>query len=407
MQLISTEVFAPSPRKGTGVMGGAYYCLRDENELLSYLTYTSRSDTVDSCKIRRSIDNGATWTDEGTWAMEFDHPGGTGRRHPRGGYVDPATGRYLLIWTEGVLPNDDPLEGLLNWTLHYSVSVDGGRRSIADGQIIHEGAEYNAVHHMPGVTVGKNCMMIGDRGCRPLTRSDGTILVPVQSSPVGEDGSYANPGSGYTYTDSMILLGKWTRSGDIAWRCSSRIEGNPARSTRGMVEPTIAELADGSLLCVMRGSNDSQPDLPAYRWYSLSGDGGETFTQPEPWTYTDGDRFFSPSAMSQLIELSDGRLFWFGNISEANPRGNNPRYPLVAAEVDRESGLVRRSSVEVLDTRREGESERLTLSNFYVREERGTGDLLLYLPKAFARDFRAPDERADFTWDLLEYRFGV
>jgi hypothetical protein len=205
----------------------------------------------------------------------------------------------------------------------------------------------------------------------------------------------------------MLLFGKWTESGDIAWRSSERIVGDPARTTRGMVEPTIVELDDGRILCVMRGSNDTRPELPGYRWFSVSADGGRHFTSPQPWRYDDGVPFYSPSSMSQLIRTSDRRIYWFGNICTENPKGNRPRYPLVAARVDPQSGLIERKSVEVIDDRAEGESEWLTLSNFYVREERGTGRLLLYLPRFAAHDHRTSEEGADFTTDLMVYRLQV
>ena len=400
----------PAPKPGVGVLGGAFYCKKSGEELLSYLTYTSRSDTVERCDVRRSLDNGRAWEDERSWSMRFDDPEGTGRRHPRGGYVDPVTGRYLLIWTEGVLPTDDPLEGLFRWTLHYATSENGDRGRLAEGQIIHDGEEYDSTHHMPGVSVGKNCMMIGDLGCRPLTRSDGVLVVPVQVSPTGKNGFYLNPGGGYTYTHARMLFGTWKPDGSILWTCSEDIKGDPDLSTRGMVEPTIAELEDGKMLCVMRGSNHTRPDLPGHRWYSLSADGGRTWSVPEPWKHTGNAAvrpFYSPSSMSQLLRVSDGRLLWFGNICGENSRGNDPRYPLVAGEVDRRNGLLIEESVEIIDDRMDGESERLTLSNFYVRQERGTGDLLLYLPRAFSKDFRNAEDPGHFEWDLLEYRFSL
>jgi len=97
------------------------------------------------------------------WPTKLAHPGGVGRRHPR-------TGLYMAMETEGVLPIDNPLEGLRQWTLFYSVSRDGSRTQAVSEQVIHEGPEYNAIHHLPGVTVGKNCVMMGDLGQRPLTR---------------------------------------------------------------------------------------------------------------------------------------------------------------------------------------------------------------------------------------------
>ena len=132
---------------------------------------------------------------------------------------------------------------------------------------------------------------------------------------------------------------------------------------------------------------------------SLSHEGGQTWTAPEPWTYDDGVAFHSPSACSQLIPHSDGRLLWIGNLNELNPRGNRPRYPLVIGEVDRSSGRLLRDSVTVIDDRRDGESDQLTLSNFYAREDRETGDLLLHMPRLFARE---TDE--GFSADLLLQR---
>jgi len=305
-----------------------------------------------------------------------------------------------------VLPNDRPLEGMKQWTLFYSVSEDGGATEIVKGQIIHEGSGYNAVHHMPGIIRGKNCLMMGDLGERPMTRSDGIIMLPVQSSPAGPDGEYHNPGAGYTYTDCLLLFGRWKRDGSLAWSTSNRIAGDPNRTTRGMVEPTIAELDDGSILMVMRGSNDVRPEWPGYRWHSRSVDGGVKWTTPEPWKYTDSSLFFSPSSCSQLIPYSDGRLFWMGNICETNPRGNSPRYPLILGEVDRKSGLLAGNSVSVIDDRKPGESEHLMLSNFYAREDRETGHILLFMSRKFATDFRR-DGTVDWTSDGLVYRIEV
>ena len=392
------QAFVPSPAPGTGVMGGSYYTEKEGGRLVSIHSYTSRSDTVDAAFVRTSQDNGRTWSGETPWEMKFDHADGTGRRHPRGGYVDPVSGRYISVWTEGVLPSDDPLEGLRNWALHYSISVDGGRTQAVDEQIIHEGDGFDAVHHLPGVTKGGNCVMIGDLGQRPLTRSDGVILIPVQSSPAEPDGAYLNPGAGYTYTDCMLLMGTWNGE-RLSWTCSERILGDPARSTRGLVEPTIAELDDGSILMIMRGSNDVLPELPAHKWMTRSFDGGQSWTAAEPWTYDDGFAFHSPSSCSQLIPYSDGKLLWMGNLNEQNSKGNRPRYPIVLGEVDRSTGLLLRETVTNIDDRREGENEQMTLSNFYTREDRDTGDLLLHMPRFFVGD---PD--TGFTADLLLQR---
>ncbi|MDP6125561.1 MAG: sialidase family protein, partial [Candidatus Latescibacteria bacterium] len=238
------------------------------------------------------------------------------------------------------------------------------------------------------------------------TRSDGVILVPVQTTPIGDDGEYFNPGSGYTYTDCMLLMGTWRSDGSISWTTSQRIVGDPSLTTRGLIEPTIAELDDGSIVMVMRGSNDRQTELPAHKWVSRSTDGGSTWTKAVPWTYTDGEKFHSPSACSQLVPYSDGRLFWVGNICDENARGNSPRYPIVIGQVDLGTGLLRKRSVTVLDDRQDSESEHLTLSNFFVREDRESLQLLLHMTRLFANDQREAGV-IDWTSDAMVYRIAL
>ena len=151
-----------------------------------------------------------------------------------------------------------------------------------------------------------------------------------------------------------------------------------------MVRMQLIPLPDGRLLMVLRGSNDRKPELPSYRWFSMSSDGGRRWTTPVPWTYTDGERFCSPSSCSRLLRHSSGRLFWLGNITPTNPRGNRPRYPFVIGEVDLRTGLLRRDTVRTIDTLQDGEDTRLSLSNFYAREDRRTREIAVHMTRLFA-----------------------
>lgn len=400
-QVLSCDVFVRSPGAGVGVTASSYYTRARGLDLMSIHSQITRSDTNDVSYVRWSGDNGRTWSEPEEHPAFEPRPEGMLRRHPRGGYVDPPTGRYATITTEGILPSDDPLEGMRQWVLVYTVSEDGGHTSLVREQIIHEGDEYDETHHLPGVWRGRNCVMLGDFTCRPLTLDDGTILVPCQISPIGPDGEYYNPGGGLTYTDAAVLHGRWREDKRIAWTLSQRVEGDPARSTRGMVEPTIAVLADGRIMMVMRGSNDTRPQLPGFRWVAFSSDRGHTWSAPEPWTYADGFPFYSPSSCSQLFAHSSGTLFWIGNLCGDNPRGNSPRYPLVVGEVDQDTGLLMEETVSVIDDRGLDDSERLTLSNFYAREDRETGDILLHMTRFFASVPR------DWTADANLYRIAL
>ncbi|MCK5740106.1 hypothetical protein KAH55_13020, partial [bacterium] len=111
-----------------------------------------------------------------------------------------------------------------------------------------------------------------------------------------------------------------------------------------------------------------------------------------------------PSSCSELLKHSDGRLFWIGNLVPNNPRGNRPRYPLVIGEVDQKLGLLIKETVTVLDTRQPDQSELMTLSNFYIREDRQTGDLILHVSPMF---INSTPENQDWTADAMIYRIKV
>ncbi len=392
------ELFLRSPGKGTAVMAYAFYTQPRGGRMISVETRWSRSDTIDIAYMRHSANNGRSWSEPVARATAEKRPEGMLRRHLRAGFVDPGTGRYLEFWQEGVLPSDDPLEGMRVWSLKYRVSKDG--RIFGNPlTVIHEGGEYSAAHPLPGVYTGRNCAMLGDQTSKPVAGPDGSILLPVQLSVLGADGKLANPGGGYTYTNAAMLRGRW-KGDELVWRMSDQIRIDPAASTRGAVEPTIERLDDGRILMVLRASNDKRPELPSYRWVSESGDGGMKWSPPRPWTYDNGERFYSPSACSQLLKHSSGKLFWLGNITPANPAGNRPRYPFVIGEVDRRNGLLRKESVRVVDDREEGEDKILTLSNFYAREDRETRQIALHMTRLFAH----PNA---WEGDAMLYRIAV
>ena len=204
---VRREVFLAAPRPGTAVLASAYYTRPTGVEMISLHQWMSRSDTTDVAYLRLSSDHGVTWTSDAEVRTEERRPSGTLRRMLRGGCVDPRTGIFVRFRIEGVLPTDDPLEGLRQWAIHYSASRDGGRTWFVDEQIIHRGPGFSAVRPLPGVEIGKTCYMVGDTASVPLFLDDGTLLLPIILTPAGPDGRYVNPGGGYTYTDAAVLPG--------------------------------------------------------------------------------------------------------------------------------------------------------------------------------------------------------
>ena len=357
-------------------MADAYYTAASGGAMVSIEHRFSRSDTVDAAYYRYSTDYGSTWGPPIERSTGEKRAEGMLRRHPRTSIVEPKTGRFIEFWIEGILPTDNPLEGMQQWNIYYK--LDG-----VVHQVIHEGAAFNVRHSLPGVYTGKNMVMLGDVASVPIALKDGSILLPAIITTLDDAGKVYNPTGGYTYTAAVVLHGQW-KSNRLRWRSSEVVQGDPDRCTRGMDEPTLGTLADGRLIMVMRGSNDRNPSLPGYKWVSYSSDGGFRWTAPKPWTYQNGDPFFSPSACSQLLRHSNGKLYWLGHITATNPRGNRPRYPVYVGEVDQDIGLLMRDSLVLVDDRQPGEDEILMLYSPYCREDRQTGQIAVHLSRVFA-----------------------
>jgi len=335
----------------------------------------------------QSDDNGVTWTTcppvpDFTAGLPYGY-----RRNPVTAAVDPNTDRLVTIVnsldTPGLDPGAvEPAIALSEYYLRYRVSEDGGRTWLFDEPIIHEGA-YTQEHPFDGIEIGTNAFYLGDIGCIPMVTNTGRILVPVHATMLDENGDFWNPTGQLTYTDVFVAIGTWNAQSRLEWTASNRVQGDPALSTRGMIEPTLAQFGDGRILMVMRGSNAGNYSLPGTRWFSVSQDDGDTWTDPQPWTYEDGQTFYSPSSMSTLITHSSGRVFWVGNLLAQNPQGNLPRYPVVMGEVDPTSLSLKRDSVLVVDTRtvQDATQGRLDLSHYAIIEDRQTEELVLTYPR--------------------------
>ena len=328
-----------------------------------------------------SINNGMTWFYRPPMP-DFDSglpPGSRGKYAP---FVDPVNGNVItavISLDVPVDPNDpEPPIGQEAYYLRYRVSTDGGVTNLFDTPMIQLGM--TQANPFDGIHTGQNGYYIGDgSGDRIIRTQSGRIIVPAQSGVLDASGELWIYGAG-TYTDAMMILGTWQADNTIEWSSAKFIKGFPTLSTRGMIEPTLTQMSDGKLLCVMRGSNGGANDpyylLPGYRWYSVSSDDGDTWTTPRVWTYDNGDPFFSPSSCSHLMQHSSGRYFWIGNISPNNPQGNNPRYPLVIGEVDSQTLKLIESTLLEIDTKHPDEPG-VNLSHMWVLEDRITHDIVV------------------------------
>lgn len=204
-----------------------------------------------------------------------------------------------------------------------------------------------------------------------------------------------NTESGEQATSAIrCMIGTWDdRAGDYAWDISSQIAVPLEWSGRGLLEPTLAELADGRIVMGIRGSTQVErlfcPEgkvvvtQPGRHWLAVSDDGGFNWGQVQDWRYTDDEQFYSPSTHSRLLRHSNGKLYWIGNICPDPPEGNMPRHPLVIAQVDENMPSLKKDTVTVIDTKGDHEevAPQFQLSNFCVLENTHTGVLELYMTR--------------------------
>ncbi|MCB9770601.1 MAG: exo-alpha-sialidase [Candidatus Omnitrophica bacterium] len=414
IELASKEIFIPSSTPGVRINGYAYYSETEGTKMIRQYGQQTVSDKSDVAYQEVSLDNGKTWKPLDVIVTNRPLEEGTWRHGIRGGFADPDQGLLINILTRGVFPTDNPLEGMTQWTLHYRLSrIDANGEPILlyQSPILESGRDSTPESPLTGVTIGHNAAMIGDMTCAMVKIDSGEVLQPVQISPTGPDGHFHNPGGGYTYHNSAVLIGKWNDRKTIDWRLSQLVVADPEKTTRGLLEPTVSQFDDGRILMVMRASNDKRPELPSYRWYSVSEDRGRTWSEAQPWTYTNGENFFSPSSCSMLLKHSNGKTYWIGNINPENSHGNLPRYPFLIGEVDPESLLLVKDSLCTLDDRQEGDWERLLLSNFFAQEDRVSHEIVVYMSPLFRK---VPEPTADgkkppldWTADLYRYRVDV
>lgn len=133
------ETFVAAPEPESLVKAQSYYTQTAGVRLMSFHGVHSKPDKSDIQVVRVSEDNGRTWCKGEACVPIRPHANGTYRMGLERVYPDPATGRTLILWVAGVLPTDNPLEGLRQMMPFYAVSCDGGRTRSHNGPLVCEG----------------------------------------------------------------------------------------------------------------------------------------------------------------------------------------------------------------------------------------------------------------------------
>jgi hypothetical protein len=336
----------------------------------------SQSDVGSNVRARWSNDNGRTWTAFTSLqpSNNVDYGGVTVWEGEGPSVYDPCAGVLVQAWLRQIV-----VGGLYHCFTYSRYSRDLGHTWSRPQPLRYEGgAEFDPQDPQSAKFLDHN---EGYFGNNLLVRKDGTLAhVLAHCNAPGDARNNERPWR----MGSVVFLGQWNADREeYDWTAGARVEISPEQSARGLMEPEVAELTDGRLLIVWRGSthgwDGSVAKLPGRKFFSVSDDGGKTLTTPAVWKYDDGSDFYSPSSIDRMIRHSvTGKLYWLGNICTTPPQGNSPRYPLVIAEVNEEQAALRKSTVTVIDDRQNGQGD-IQFSNFSLLEDRETHALELYL----------------------------
>ena len=408
---VSKEVYVKHPAPGVAAEVKSYYT---RTRLIEIHTTKGGGHAPKNPRVRESSDNGRTWSALEPPSETKYRPTG---RNPRWGnnervLHDPVAGQHVSIWWSITTVKTAPKRHRYYNHSWYRLSGDDGRTWGSPRQLRYEaGPEYDAAHPYDTSFLERNLATVHAH-CA-MRHSNGTLVVAAVGIKIPEDdddpdqagkyGSYDKPAR-CRDLGGACFVGRWDKQRRAyEWNRGNCVWLPRSVACRGLMEAAVAELRDGRVLVVYRGSNTAK--TPGRKWYALSSDGGMTLSKVQELKYDDGTRFYSPSSYHRMLRNSaTGRLYWIGNTCGNPPSGNSPRYPLVIAEVDETTPALKRSTLTVIDDYLPSDSKDLQLSNFSLIENRHTHNFELYLTRIGEKGLlKDPKE----FWEADCYRYTL
>jgi hypothetical protein len=402
MKLSGKKRIAAYAESGAPICGFIQYIDGEKPILMRRMGRQIASDVHDAYTDEVSLDNGRTWD---TSRLSLKHI------ETAGGYI---------VFTENVTHYDARRDLLIHITdQHFQPGLDGPELSQSTQLRItvdHPQAFLEGVAAPPLVTVFDKDQGLAVSFTHVFEDSQGRLLFSVQWQSKDPDGSLAARGCPhredrddviYDIWESAVLIGTWNDDNSLSWEVGNAVPMDIERTSRGLNEGTLAELSDGRLAMVLRGSNASWTQRPGYKWLSFSDDGGLNWSPAEPLGCDDGSVLQSSATGSWLFRsFTNGKLFWVGNLCARGEKveGNFPRSPIVIAEVQEEPFALMRDTITVIGDREGDEDEFVQHSNFRAYQDRVTGEAVIYLTRF--GEYGSQDD----DWlraDCYEYRVSL
>jgi hypothetical protein len=386
---VTKSIYSKSTGPGMAQMVGVAYAGPGLDRIEIHCQECAGRDDMPIDPMRRwSHDNGRTWSEfEALPQIVEFRDGNVMQWYPPMPFWDPIANISLGVWLRQACINTPERSFYYN-QCYVRTSDDLGRIWSEPDQLRYEpGTYFDENDPFDPAFIENNQIYMGNNIIR---HSNGTLVhagvcirIPSDApdpDPERKFGSWDIPSESRNI-GSMCFIGTWNpEQRKYTWTHGDCVWVTRSVSCRGLMEPELAELKDGRLLVIWRGSDTELTE--GRKWFSISNDGGKTLSPVTELKYEDGSRFYSPSSIHRTIRHSvTGKLYWIGNIVPDTPKGNMPRHPLIIAEINEEIPAIIKDSVFVIDYKQESDSDDLQLSNFSVFENRETHDIELYLTR--------------------------
>ncbi len=421
---VISEIVSPARNDAACEVYKHYYTEPEGLNLRQVRALEVQSDTHEYVEFRDSNDNGKTW---GEWQREDQagrFPLGEDEYQYWGDFAsrdvyNPVHNHYITVNTHRIYLGGYMIACDLDWKGEIAIRDHGFvtvrddegvyRQMIAyeDGNTEFDEKTYNRdpefLHKNNGMAVQFNVLPDGDvlfsLECIPMDKICKIAGVDVNEVFPSRSGH----GGGF-----MLARGTWDNNKKrYDFTFSRPLYLTEKQSSRGVMEPVITKLNSGKYLMVFRVSNaifDWNPKMcpytPGFKYFCISEDECKTFSTPMPWFFDSKEVVYSSATYSLFVRsIKNGKLYWLGNITDPTEiNGNYPRYPLYIAEVDEEWGVLKKDTLTLIDTKKDGEGDQVQFSNFSIIQNRENGNLEIYLTK-----IQQYADRPVFEGDVMKY----